>query len=93
MPPSEAMKMAAGMTEGMRIGYFLRADDGIAETNAEHVTGDLIILSDADIAKVLVDPDFGAFIDKAAADPEGRHPEAGEGDSSETRGDDRRVEG
>ena len=71
MAPSEAVKMAAGMAEGMRIGLFLRADGGIAETTAEHVKGDLIILSDADIAKVLPDPDFGAFIDKAAEHPEG----------------------
>lgn len=76
MAPSQAMKMAAGMTQGMRVGYFLRAEDGIAETNADHVTGDLIILSDADIGKVLVDPDLGAFIDKAAADPKAVTPEA-----------------
>ncbi len=68
--PSEAIKMAAGMTEGMRIGFFLRADEGIAETTAEHVTGDLIILSDADIAGVLNDPDFGEFIDRGAENPE-----------------------
>jgi len=71
VPPSEAIKMAAGMTEGMRIGFFLRADEGIVETTAEHVTGDLIILSDADIAGVLKDPDFGEFIDKGAETPEG----------------------
>lgn len=71
VPPSEAIKMAAGMTEGMRIGFFLRADGGIAETTAEHVTGDLIILSDADIAGVLNDADFGEFIDKGAENPEG----------------------
>jgi hypothetical protein len=51
MAPSQAMQMAAGMTQGMRVGYFLRAEDGIAETNADHVTGDLIILSDADIGQ------------------------------------------
>lgn len=76
MAPSEAMKMAAGMTQGMRVGYFLRAEEGIAETNADHVTGDLIILSDAEVGKILVDPDFGAFIDKAAADPKAVTPEA-----------------
>jgi hypothetical protein len=75
MTPSEALKMSAGMMQGMRIGYFLRAEDGIAETNADHVTGDLIILSDADLGKVLVDPDLGAFIDKAAADPKAVTPE------------------
>jgi hypothetical protein len=76
MTPSEAMKMAAGMAGGMRIGYFLRTENGIIETNADHVTGDLIILSDADIAKVLLDPDLAAFIDKAAADPNAVTPDA-----------------
>jgi len=69
--PSESIRMAAGMTEGMRIGFFLRAEEGIAETSAEHVTGDLIILSDADVAGVLNDPDFGEFIDKGAENPKG----------------------
>lgn len=69
MTPSQSMKMAAGMAEGMRAGVFLRADGGIAETTAAHVAGDLIILSDADVAKILNDPDFGTFIDKAAVDP------------------------
>lgn len=68
--PSEMMQMAAGMTDGMRVGFFVKADGGIAETNAEHVTGDLIILSDADVSKVMLDPDFGAFVDKAAENPE-----------------------
>lgn len=76
MAPSEAVKLAAGMAAGMRVGFFLRADGGIAETTAEHVTGDLIILSDADISKVLPDPDFGAFIDKAAENPAGVTPES-----------------
>lgn len=69
MTPSQSMKMAAGMAEGMRAGVFLRADGGIAETTAAHVAGDLIILSDADVAKIMNDPDFGEFIDKAAVDP------------------------
>lgn len=68
--PSEMMKMSAGMSQGMRVGYFLRAEGGIAETDASHVDGDLITISDADIAKVMADPDFSAFIDKAAADPD-----------------------
>jgi hypothetical protein len=76
MNPSEALKMSAGMMQGMRIGYFVRAEDGIAETNADHATGDLIILSDADLGKVLLDPDLGALIDKAAADPKAVTPEA-----------------
>lgn len=75
MAPSGMMKMAAGMTKGMRVGYFLRIDGGIAETNAEHVTGDLITLNDADVEKVLLDPDLGEFIDKAAADPKAVTPE------------------
>lgn len=69
MTPSQSMKMAAGMAEGMRAGVFLRAEGGIAETTAAHVSGDLVILNDADVAKVLNDPDFGEFIDKAAVDP------------------------
>jgi hypothetical protein len=76
LTPSEALKMSAGMMQGMRIGYFLRAEDGIAETNADHVTGDLVILSDADLGKVLLDPDLGPFIDKAAANPKAVTPEA-----------------
>ena len=40
-------------------------------TRTEAPRSVLIILSDADIAKVLPDPDFGAFIDKAAEHPEG----------------------
>lgn len=75
MKPSESIKMAAGMTQGMRVGYFVALDGGIAETNAEHVTGDLITLSDADISKVLNDPDLGTFIDKVAADPKAVTPE------------------
>jgi len=71
VPPSEAIQMAAGMTQGMRIGFFLRAEEGIVETTAEHLSGDLIILSDADVAGVLNDPDFGEFIDKGTENPEG----------------------
>ena len=76
MAPSQAIKMAAGMTKGMRIGFFLRAENGMVETTADHVTEDLITLSDGEISKVLLDPDLGAFIDKAAADPEVATPEA-----------------
>jgi hypothetical protein len=75
MKPSDSIKMAAGMTKDMRVGYFVRIDGGIAETNATHVTGDLITLSDADISKVLMDPDLGPFIDKVAADPKAVTPE------------------
>jgi hypothetical protein len=76
VPPSEAVKMAAGVTEGMRIGTFLRAEGGIAETDAEHVSGDLIVISDVDLPKLMLDPDFGAFMDKVAANPEAATPEA-----------------
>ncbi|MBP6600899.1 MAG: hypothetical protein KA250_03790 [Verrucomicrobiales bacterium] len=76
MKPSESMKMAAGMTAGMRVSFFLRAPEGIAETSAQHVTGDLIILSDADISKMLVDPDFGAFVDQVTENPEAVTPAA-----------------
>jgi hypothetical protein len=75
LTPSEALKMSAGVMQGMRIGYFLRAEDGIAETNADHVNGDLVILSDADLGKVLLDPDLRPFIDKAAANPKAVTPE------------------
>ncbi|MDF1826366.1 MAG: hypothetical protein P1U68_17095 [Verrucomicrobiales bacterium] len=71
MKPSEAIQMAANTTEGMRAGFFVRIDGGIAETSAEHVTGDLIIMSDAEISKVLQDPDFGEFVDEAMGNPEG----------------------
>lgn len=70
MKPSQAMQMAAGMTQGMRVGFFVRADGQIAETNAEHATGNLIILSDADVPQVMQDPDFAAFVDEAAENPE-----------------------
>lgn len=69
MAPSEMMKMSAGMTQGMRVGHFIRAEGGIAETDASHAEGDLITISDVDVSKMMSDPDFAAFVDKAAADP------------------------
>lgn len=75
MTPSQAMQMSAGMAQGMRIGFFVRAEDGIVETDATHVTGNLIILSDADIPKVMQDPDFGAFLDRSVEDPESVTPQ------------------
>lgn len=69
MKPSEAVKMASGMTGGMRVGFFVRFESGILETDAAHVNGDLITLSDADVSKVLADPDFGTFIDRVSDDP------------------------
>ncbi|MCB5290531.1 hypothetical protein LG954_10535, partial [Bifidobacterium longum subsp. infantis] len=71
MKPSEAIQMAANTTQGMRTGFFVRVEPGIAETNAEYTTGDLIIMSDVEISKVLQDPDFGVFVDEAMEDPEG----------------------
>lgn len=71
MKPSEAIQMAANTTQGMRAGFFVRIAPGIKETTAEHAVGDLIIMSDAEIAKVLQDPDFGAFIDEAMEKPDG----------------------
>lgn len=71
MKPSEAIRMAAHTTQGMRTGFFVRIAPGIAETTAEHTTGDLIIMSDAEISKVLQDPDFGVFVDAAMENPEG----------------------
>lgn len=70
MKPSEAIRMAANTTQGMRAGFFVRIVGGIAETNAEHVTGDLIIMSDAEISKVLQDPDFGEFVDGVMDEPD-----------------------
>ena len=76
MKPSQAMQMAAGMTQGMRVGFFVRADGQIAETNAEHATGNLIILSDADVSQIMQDPDFAEFIDVAAENPESVTPDS-----------------
>ncbi len=75
MTPSQAMQMSAGMAQGMRVGFFVRAEDGIVETDAAHVTGNLIILSDADISKVMTDPDFGAFLDRSIDEPDVVSPE------------------
>lgn len=69
MEPAEALQMASGMMEGMRVGVFVKAVDGITETNASHVNGNTIILSEVDIAEVLKDPDFTDLLGKAAADP------------------------
>lgn len=71
MKPSEAIQMAANTTQGMRAGFFVRVVGGIAETSAEHVTGDLIIMSDAEISKVLQDPDFGEFVDGVMENADG----------------------
>ncbi|MEM6279509.1 MAG: hypothetical protein AAF733_08530 [Verrucomicrobiota bacterium] len=70
MKPSEAIRRSADMTRGMRGGFFVRVVPGIEETNAAYVTGDLIILSDAEISKVMSDPDFQKFVDEAIENPE-----------------------
>ncbi len=54
--PAAAMQMAAGMFQGMRIAYFIRIDGEIAETNAQHVDGSLITMSDMEPARMLTDP-------------------------------------
>ncbi len=71
MEPAEALQMASGMMEGMRVGVFVKSVDGISETNASHVNGNTIILSEVDIPKVLKDSDFTDLLGKAAADPSG----------------------
>lgn len=68
--PSEAMRMAANSMRGMRAGVFVRIDGGIVETSAEHVTGNLIIMSDVEVSKVMEDPDFQDFLERAMKDPE-----------------------
>ena len=70
MKPSQQMAPMAGMFAGMRMGYFIRIEGGIAETNATHVNGDFITMSDMDMGKTLTDPAFLAFIDEAAATPD-----------------------
>ncbi len=75
MKPSDSIKMAAGMTKDMHVGYFVRIDGGIAETNADHATGDTITLSEMDVSKVLMDPDLGAFVDQAEANPKAITPD------------------
>lgn len=67
--PSEVLAATTEASAGMRAGIFLRIEPDIAETNAEHVTGNLIIMTDAELSKVMRDPDFAEFIDRAAEDP------------------------
>ncbi len=70
MKPSDTLPMAAGATQGMRIGIFVRVEGEVEETSAKHSTGNLIIISDTEVSKVMQDPDFARFIDQAAEDPE-----------------------
>lgn len=67
---AEAIQAASAMMEGMRAGFFVRARDPIASTSAEHSTGNLIIMSEAEVAKVMQDEDFIAFLKKYSEDPE-----------------------
>ena len=69
IPPEAAaqMQMAAGMMQGLRMGAFIRIRPGIAETNAQHVSGSLITLSDVEMAKMMGDPNFMEFMKKALA--------------------------
>ncbi|NNE91310.1 MAG: hypothetical protein HKN23_06655 [Verrucomicrobiales bacterium] len=69
--PSQMMAGMAGMFQGMRMGYYIRIDGGIAETNATHVAdANLITMSDIDFVKMITDPDFAAFVDEAAENPD-----------------------
>jgi len=70
MKPSETLPMAASATQGMKIALFVMIDGKVVETTAQHTTGNLIIMSDTDVSAVMKDPDFAAFIDKAAESPD-----------------------
>lgn len=69
MRPSEVLKTAADSMSGMRMGVFLRIDGEIAETDASHVNGTLITLSDAEMDKVFSDEGFLGVVDAIVADP------------------------
>lgn len=60
--PAAAMQMAAGMFQGMRIAYFIRVDGEIAETNAKHVDGTLITMTDMEPGKMMSDPKFAEIM-------------------------------
>ena len=70
MKPSQTLPMAASATQGMKIAFFVRIEGEVVETTAEHTTGNLIIMSDTDVSAVMRDPDFAAFIDSAADNPD-----------------------
>lgn len=53
-----ALPMMASMMAGLRMGVFVRIDGEIAETNASHVSGMLLTISDADIGEMIKDPAF-----------------------------------
>lgn len=62
-----AMGMAAAMLQGMRMAFFLRIQPGIAETNASHVKGNFITLSDMKPAEMMTDPKFLEMAKKSEA--------------------------
>ncbi|MGB0155316.1 MAG: hypothetical protein ACPGFB_14900 [Verrucomicrobiales bacterium] len=70
MKPSQTLPMAASATQGMKIALFVRIEGEVVETTAEHTTGNLIIMSDTDVSAVMRDPDFAAFMDNSADNPD-----------------------
>lgn len=72
--PQAAMGMAAAMMQGMRMAHFLQIEPAIASTNASHVKGNLITLSDMEPAKMMTDPKFMETM-KAAEAFEGKKPD------------------
>jgi len=74
MKPSDMLKTAADSMDGMRVGVFVRIDGEIEETDATHVNGNLIILSDAEMSKVLRDAAFLKLVDEIVENPEANQP-------------------
>lgn len=72
---AQSMKMAAETMKGMRFSYHVQAESGIEQTDADHVSGNQITLFDADVAKILSDPNFIALMEKAENDPKSITPE------------------
>ena len=70
IPPSQAMQMMGAMFAGMRMAIFVRIDGEIAETNATHVNGTLITMSDVDLARLFQNQEFAAFLDESAKNPD-----------------------
>ncbi len=70
MKPSDRIRQIAPMAAGMRIGHFVRVDPGIATTDATHQKGNLLVLSDADVGGMLLDPDFLRYVDQSGANPD-----------------------
>ncbi len=67
--PSGQLATVSNLFTDMRLGYYVRIEGGIAETNASHVKGDYITIIDLDVPKFLNDPEFKAFVDSAAENP------------------------